>query len=143
MHVFSRVTICVGLVAVLLMPAAVSGQSSDPYSLKVVSAIESHYGTFSTGWDDTELPRLGDKGSIALVKLSSLEKWSDPDQVHKTLGMMRDFFSHPEFVENSSDRQPRVTLIVLSWLRSLHKEPDILREIDRTVQYVEEKTKPK
>ena len=143
MRTSSGMIIYVASLASMSVLTAVWGQSPDPYSLKPVSAIKELYGRFSTGWDEKEVPRLGDKGSIALIKLSSLDSWNDPDEVQKALGMMRDFFSHPEFIENPSDKHPRVTLLLLSWLRCNHNESEILKEIDRTAQYIEEQTKSK
>lgn len=131
------------LLVMLLMMPSVSGQSNDPYSLKFVSQLMEHYGRFSSGWDEKGLTRLGDKGAIALIKLSSLDSWNDPALVHMAMGIIRDSFSHPELIENPSDRHPRVTNLLLSWLRSLHKDHETRNDIDRTQQFVDERTTPK
>jgi hypothetical protein len=131
------------LLAMALLMPFVSGQSRDPYALALVSEAMEHYGHFSTGWEDKGLPRLGDKGAIALIKLSSLDAWKDVSLVHKSLGIIGEAFSHPELIENPSDRQPHVTHLLLAWLRSIHEDRETRNEIDRTEKFVEQQTRAK
>ena len=50
-------------------------------------------------------------------------------------GVMRESFSYPEFIADSSDRHPSVTLLLLAWLRSVHQEPAVLGDITETEEY--------
>ncbi|MEJ2145346.1 MAG: hypothetical protein P8020_09435 [Acidobacteriota bacterium] len=139
----SRTILGAALAMMLALGPSVLGQSNDPYALRFVSEVLQHYGHFSTGWEDKGLPRLGDKASIALIKLSSLDAWKDPVLVHKALGIIRDSFSHPELIEYPSDRYPSVTTLLLSWLKTIHQEQETIDEINRTEEFVEGQTKPK
>ena len=139
----SRTILGAALAMMLALGPSVLGQSNDPYALKFVSEVLQHYGHFSTGWEDKGLPRLGDKASIALIKLSSLDAWKDPVLVHKALGIIRDSFSHPELIEYPSDRHPSVTTLLLSWLKTIHQEQETIDEINRTEEFVEGQAKPK
>ena len=51
-------------------------------------------------------------------------------------GVIRESFSYPEFIADSSDRHPSVTLLLLAWLRSVHQEPAVLGDITETEEYV-------
>ncbi|MFZ0430754.1 MAG: hypothetical protein WAO20_21750 [Acidobacteriota bacterium] len=142
MRLLSRESLTGALIALSLIIPALWGQSSDPYSLNLVKGVLQHYGHVSTGWEDKGLPRLGDKGAIALIKLSSLDSWKERDHVRTALGIIRDSFSHPELIEDPSDKRPSVTLLLLAWLKSIHqRNPETLGDIEQTEQFIERQTR--
>ena len=142
MRLLSKASLSATLLVLTSITPSMLGQVSDPYSLNLVEGVMKHYGHLSTGWEDKGLPRLGDKGAIALIKLSSLDSWKDRGHVRMALGIIRDAFSRPELIEDPSDKHPSVSVLLLAWLKSIHqKDPETLGDIEQTRQFVEGQTK--
>ncbi len=86
---------------------------------------------------ETALNQSGDRAAVAITKGVSDRDLTSGD-AKRLLLLIKMSFAAPRVVENKSDRQPRTTLFVLRYLRSLPLPPDLKRKIDDTRSFVRE-----
>jgi hypothetical protein len=82
------------------------------------------------------LSRLGDAVAIALVKVMNLEDLLKPNVVRELLPIIQQAFIDVDIVKEPSDRQPKVTLLLLSHLRQCVPDEDVRAKIRTTIEFV-------
>jgi hypothetical protein len=131
------------MILLLLAVSSSSGQSDDLYSLgTVTSALSLRSGgrIVVLSVAQRRLSRLGDGTSIALLKILDEQELTDPARIRDYLPLIEASFAEPKFIANESDRQPRVTLLLLNHIAiSLHDD-DAKAEVAKTIDFVTERT---
>jgi hypothetical protein len=137
-------------IATLLMTAlplisllGARSEDPDPDSLRAVSfelKMNSGGRRVVHGWSQKHLARLGDRVSIALLKILGDQDLEDPATVMDFLPIIRTSFSTPQFISIESDRKPRVTLFLLQHLEQTVHDPAVRQEIRQTAEFVKSKS---
>src|SRR6266568_5045024 len=93
-------------------------QGKDGYSISLVKEyIEASASTgIRIGYQDRQMWRLGDRVSIALLKLHKADELSDPKVIRGFLPAIHVAFENPKWIEIKEDRSPLVTLFFLTSL---------------------------
>jgi hypothetical protein len=138
-------TMVVSFLAVLFAAAALAQpEDTDPYSISLVAtALRLRAGGQQVilASNQKYLARLGDGVSVALLKILSEEDLAKTSTVRALLPVIRDSFDQRQFISIEADKQPKVTLFLLSYLRQRIDDPQTQHDIEQTVRYVQEKTK--
>jgi hypothetical protein len=134
----SLLVACFGILA---LTASLAGQSDDAtaYSINTVKfALQMRSGGQRVIFTPTQraLVRLGDGVSIALLKLLNDQDLTNPETVKSFLSIIRDAFDQPQNIAIDVDRQPRVTLFLLNYLRLNVSDSEALRDIQQTIDFV-------
>lgn len=114
--------------------SSVAGQqeSSSDSVQEVQTAMMAHISSFS----QKQLQGLGDRASIALIKLYSLEELTTADNIRKYLPAIQDAFNAPKTIAIPEDRQPRVTLILLHYLQGELQDKGLQAEVGRIEEMI-------
>jgi hypothetical protein len=132
------------LVALLPLVCSLDAQSdsSDPDSVNIVSfelKMNSGGRRVIHSWSQKRLVQLGDRVSIALLKILDDTDLKNPATVRDFLPIIRSSFSAPQFVSIESDRKPRVTLLFLEHLQQNIDDAEVRQEIQQTVEFIKAK----
>ncbi len=131
--------------AVLFTAIALSGQTQtdDPYELKLVQA---DLRRISSG-SEVDMPgvaknvqRLGDRISVALLKILDERDLTDLRSVKAFLPLIRQAFSYPSIISIDADKNPKVTLFFLGYLQRNVSDRLVRRQIQETIAFVKQKT---
>ena len=80
----------------------------------------------------TKMLRLmGDQGAVAVARVISNGPLSEPD-LESVLLYLHDAFSEVSLIQEPSNREPRVALLVLRYLECSTKNPGLKRKIEQT-----------
>ncbi len=90
----------------------------------------------SVSWLDKANDRLGDKIGVAVIKIYPGKSLYQPDNIRTFLPVIQEAFKYPEMIENSSDKNPRVTIALLHRLQMRIKDHFLHLEITRTLNEV-------
>ena len=90
-------------------------------------------------WDIKDNSRLGDKISVALLKIYTKDEIYDQANINRFLPIIRAAFSFPE-VLSAQERTPKVTLPLLSRLESKTADPELKKKILEVSEFVKKKT---
>ena len=116
-------------------------EESDPYSVHLLqAAMKTRSEGLFIGTLQRHIARMGDKVSIALLKDLSESELLDPNKVEEYLPIIQDSFSQPQFIEVEIDKQPKVTMFLLKYVRRGILDSRVQQDIDNTIRFVEEKT---
>lgn len=108
----------------------ISGQPcAEDYSLAAVKSALSLPPGASFSFTDKQIHRLGDRASIAVLKLLNEAELADPAKVRRVLAVVASAFSHPDLISVAGDRNPKVTRFLLSYLERETSAPDLRAEI--------------
>src|SRR5262245_36212790 len=109
----------------------------DDYSVKAVKRVLEQPAGFSASFLEKQANRLGDRASIAVLKIFEVQELTNPETVRKILPLIHDAFVAPGIISRREDRKPRVTLFLLTYLEEHEvNAPDLLREISQTADFV-------
>jgi hypothetical protein len=114
--------------ATLVFAASLDGQSeeADPYSISFVQkAMKLHAQGIAFSAVEKNIPRRGDQISIALLKILSDAQLSDSKTIEALLPLIRQSFSDPRLISTEVDKDPKVTLFLLNYLRRQTSDPRI------------------
>jgi hypothetical protein len=131
--------------AILAFAGFVRGQSEEPSDYSIAT-VKFALRLQSTGqhvvFSPTlrQIAKLGDGVSIALLKIFGEQDLANPDTVMSFLPIIRDAFQQPQSIALDADKEPKITLFVLSYLKSRVSDPATLKEIQETVEFVQTKT---
>lgn len=128
--------------AFCLLTLAAAGQveENDPYSVELVRiALKRRVEGTVNAKTQTNLARMGDAVSIALLKDLRDDELSDPRTVAAFLPIVRDAFSEPRFITFRTDRQPKVTVFFLKQVEQGVEDPRLREKIEETIQFVKAK----
>lgn len=113
----------------------------DPYSVRFVdTTLKARSDGMLIAKSQTHLARMGDGVSIALLKILNSDQLKDPQRMKVLLSIIHDGFSQPQSIKNVTDRKPQVTVFFLSHIRNDIPDPQIRRDIDATITFVERQT---
>ena len=116
-------------------------QTKDQYSLQNVrSAMKNLEAGVVFGGDMKTIPRLGDACSIAILKSVDQPQLFEPKTVEVVLAMINNAFAHPENISIEEDRNPMVTMFLLSYLLDKVDAPELQSKIRWTIQFVRQQT---
>jgi hypothetical protein len=104
----------------------------DDYSIPVVQGLLRGVGGFQSGVDSKQSERLGDRAAIAVLKAVPSKDLSDVKVARRVLAVLRDAFAYPEYISNPSDKEARVTFLLLDEMMRESQSPDLQREIAAT-----------
>ena len=96
---------------------------------------------FSTGFAEKQINRLGDKVSVALKKLYSRNDIKATNNVKSFLSVIEEAFRYPELIVETEDRKSNNTIKLLRKLLNQVNDTETKNAINRTINFVLEKTK--
>jgi hypothetical protein len=94
---------------------------------------------FSSSFSEKQANRLGDKVSVALLKIYSKEEMENPENIKVFLPVIRSAFLYPNLIP-AGDREPRVTLPLLARLEKNVGNPELKRDIGTLISSIKEQT---
>jgi hypothetical protein len=94
----------------------------------------------SASFLEKQANRLGDRASIAVLKIFEVQELTKPETARKILSLIHDAFVAPEIISIREDRKPRVTLFLLTYMEHEVNAPDLRREISETADFVRNRT---
>jgi hypothetical protein len=117
-------------------------ESVDYYSIKTVQSLlnEESLGV-TTGEGSKIRHRLGDRVSVALLKILSEGDLKNPQKVKMILPLIRSCFLYPNFIEIPEDKSPKVTLFLLRYFETVAVDTVLKNEISETMKFVKDKTR--
>lgn len=116
-------------------------QTKDQYSLQNVrSAMKNLEAGVVFGGDMKTIPRLGDACSIAILKSVDEHQLLEPKTVEVVLAMLNNAFAHPENISIEEDKNPKVTIFLLSYLLDKVSAPELQIKIRWTIRFVRQQT---
>lgn len=129
----------------LLFLVNVAGQSitekrDDAYSVHLVGNLLRYPTQLGAGFAEKQVNRLGDRVSIALLKILAEEELSNPQKVRTFLPLIRSAFLYPSLISITEDRKPKVTLFLLRHLENETRDARLKEEISQLIKFVKEKT---
>lgn len=94
------------------------------------------------GWSgmDKQVNRLGDRISIALLKILEEKDFQNPQTIRNMLQLIRHSFLFPKLISIPADREPKVTIFLLMHLRNEVKDFALKEEIAKVVEFVKAQT---
>ena len=139
---FFSLIVCL-LLTMVIIRADDASEGQDPYLIPMVRAellMNSEGRRVIHSWSQKRLVQLGDRVSVSILKILEPADLKDPEKVKSCLIVIRDAFAQPEMISAEADRDPKVTIFVLSYWRSQLTDPEAQAEIAKTVEFVKEKT---
>lgn len=130
----------------LVLLLAVSGipvehqqpQAADPYSLVIVrNAFQRESVGLAFGADMKYIPRLGDACAIAILKIVNSDDLVKPETAGVVAAMIHNAFSYPQIIAIQEDKNPKVSLFLLDYVRDKISAPDVKLHIEQTIAFVE------
>lgn len=114
----------------------------DPYSLNTVQfelRMRSGGKRVTHSWTQKQLARIGDGVSIALIKILDERDLDNPQIVSDFLPIIRDSFAQPQLISEEVNKKPKVTLVLLRYLRQNVSNAQTQKDIEETIRFVTEK----
>src|SRR5882724_6472620 len=99
----------------------------DP-SVRAVEALLQQPSGFSSGFSEKQSDRLGDRVSIALLKIFKNNELEDPENIRRFLPIIRSAFLYPTLVP-AQHRKPKVTLPLLARLERKVTDVELKHQI--------------
>lgn len=115
-------------------------EPGDDYSINLVRAalkLNKMYERVVISPLQRNVYRLGDRVSIAILKIFDDQQLSDPATVESFLPLIRESFARPELIENETDKAPRITSLLLRILLESKPTARLDGEIRRTIEIVQ------
>lgn len=122
---------------------AQTGGAEDPYSLDVVSfelRINSGGQRVTHSWSQKRLVALGDGVSVALLKILEPDELKNPERVKDYAPIIRAAFNQPQSISLESNKDPKVTLFLLGYLRQNVTDSAVQELLQQTEEFVRQKT---
>jgi hypothetical protein len=107
---------CAGLLFLGVIPNF-GGTDEDSYSAREVAEVLKMPSGFSSGISEKIVERLGDRVSIALLKIYTEDELTDANTFRRFLPLIEDAFRFRDLISIPEDRRPRVTVIFLEFLQ--------------------------
>jgi hypothetical protein len=114
--------------------------SDDSYSIHLVENVLQHPAQLGAGFTEKQVNRLGDRVSIALLKILDEQDLKRPQQVRKILPLIHNAFVAPQIIAIAEDKKPAVTLLLLKYLETNVQDGDVKKEITQLMSFIREKT---
>jgi hypothetical protein len=110
--------------------------------VRTVEALLQQPSGFSSGFSEKTSARLGDRVSVALLKIFKNNELEDPDNIRRFLPIIRSAFLYPTLVP-AQYRKPKVTLPLLARLERKVTDVELKRQLSEVATFVTEQTRPK
>lgn len=130
---------CVIAVACAI-PTWGSPAEDDPYSMKVVRELLKQPSGFSSGFSEKQVARMGDRMSIALLKIYRENEVTRPENVRLYLPLIVESFRSRNLISSPEDRKPQVTLVLLGYLEATVTDPTLKKSIRSARAEIENET---
>jgi hypothetical protein len=118
----------------------IAAQNDETYDVPLIRGLLQHPEGLGLSFYEKRLNRLGDRVSIALLKILEEEELDDPQKVKIFLPLIRTSFSFPSLILISEDRKPKVTLFFLKHLEGKTQDSKVKAEISQLIKFVKDKT---
>ena len=119
-----------------LVEVALAGEGSkDPYSEELVTVIARRTAPLIS-MQEKVINRLGDAAAIGLIRHAGVQAPSTPGEIEGILFVVRMAFGAPDIISTGADREPKATLVLLSWLTTLPVSDKLKGRIEETRAYV-------
>lgn len=128
------------MIALAVWCSAQDKKCADVYSLESVKRALTAPTSFSPGWSEASMNRMGDRAAISVLKVLRADDLSNPDTAHRVLLLLKNAFAKPQIVETEEDRTPEVTNLLLGYLQHLSKDAALQAEIKATSDYIKVQT---
>ena len=119
-------------------PITVQDQAEDDYSIATVRYLMKQQPGFSTSFAEKQVARLGDRVSIALLKILDENDFKDSQKVSSILPLIKESFLRPELIAVKEDRNPKVTLFLLRKIESETKDARIKSDITQLMSFIKQ-----
>jgi hypothetical protein len=93
-----------------------------------------------TGFSEKQVNRLGDRVSIALIKILNEQDMRNPQKIREILPLIRTAFLAPQIIAAPEDKKPAVTLLLLNYLETNVQDGLLKKEIVDLADFIKEKT---
>lgn len=80
--------------------------------------------------------RLGDRAALGLIRHMGAQIPSDPQELGRILNVIRMAYAAPKMISYDADRDPKATLLLLSYLDFLPLPGKSKAEVEQTRAYV-------
>jgi hypothetical protein len=117
-------------------------RNNDDPSVRAVKTLLLQPSGFSSGFSEKQADRLGDRVSVALLKIFTKEELRDPQNVMRFLPIIRSSFLYPKLIP-AAYRKPKVTLPFLTRLEEQVSDAKLKGDIAELMQFIREQTKKK
>jgi hypothetical protein len=127
---WAMVLLCSGLIGALLttpqQQTQVKPAVADPYSVDFVSSAFYFFRDSRGGFEGEakrffvptpSLPELGDRASIAMLKILKPSELVERQNAYAYLGVVSLAFAYPKRLSREADLEPKVTMFVLDYLK--------------------------
>jgi hypothetical protein len=141
-------TLCSGFVVVLLsfgfvvnsVGQGLPAQVSEDYDVPLVKrALNEQAQGASFSFTNKYVSRLGDRVSIALLKIFDEKDFQNPKQLRVALKLVHQSFASLDLIIVPDDKNPKVTLFFLSCLQRQTKDPQLRDEISQLISFLNDK----
>jgi hypothetical protein len=137
-----RIVFCVCSLFASLLFFANQQPHADPYWLgSVRRAVTNNSIGIDFGADDKQIPLLGDLCAVAILKTVDEPDLTEPKTVRGILLTIASSFSSPQNILIDEDKEPRVTLFLLNYLRRNVHSAELQQEIRRTIEFVKKQNR--
>jgi len=140
-----RLSLAVFCVLITLSPGLPQTNSARPKvkdpSVRTVEDLLQQPSGFSSGFSEKQSDRLGDRVSIALLKIFNGNELEDPQNIRRFLPIIRSSFLYPNLIPTQY-RKPKVTLPLLARLERRVADVKLKSEISAVAGFVKEQTRP-
>jgi hypothetical protein len=117
-------------------------KEDDPYSITIVKALLEQPSGFSSSFSEKQVYRLGDRVSIAVLKIYSENELKDANRIRKFLPLIEEAFRIPNLISIREDQKPRVTLVLLRVLQLEERDANLKKEILRIERSIRNRVAP-
>lgn len=132
---------CIAIFCVVfIFSNGVAQVRDDTYSIHLVKNLLQYPAQLGAGFSEKQVNRLGDRVSIALLKILDEKSLSNPQQIRKFLPLIRTAFLAPEIIAIAEDKKPAVTLFLLRYLEVNVQDGNLKNEIIQLMGSIKEKT---
>jgi len=124
------------MIVLVVCCSAQEKKCADIYSLESVKRALTAPASFSPGWSEASMNRMGDRAAMSVLKVLRADDLANPETVRRVLVLLKDAFAKPQIVETVEDRTPQVTNLLLAYLQQLSKDAALQAEIKATSDYI-------
>jgi hypothetical protein len=93
-----------------------------------------------TSWGQKGLARLGDRAAIAVLKILEPAELRDPGRIKASLQIVRQAFAQPQLIDSQFDKEPKVILFLLQYMKTARLDTSTQAEIGQTEEFVKQNT---
>ena len=121
--------------------AKIKEQDEDIYSIQLVKdSVKNPLLTLSGSFTEKPILWLGDRVSIALLKIYDADGLKNPQNIRNYLPIVRAAFDVPRIIRLAEDKKPKVTLFLLTYLEREITDVNLKAQISDAINYIKEKT---